>query len=195
MNKLYSLFIISVILVIVTPSFTAAGEEGKYTSSMQVFRNSDAVQKFFDNSYGYAFFPTIGKAGWVVGGSYGKGWVYRNNEITGRVSVIEGSIGFQFGGKAFSEIIFFEDKRAYDEFISGGFEFDAKIQATLVTAGAGAQAGSSGGTAGATAGPKTDVQANTSYYKGMAVFVHSIGGLMVEASVGGQKFKYTPLVN
>jgi lipid-binding SYLF domain-containing protein len=195
MKKIFTSFIILVLLAIGSLSFAASEEDGKYTTTMQVFRDSDAVKRFFDNCYGYALFPTIGKAGWVVGGSYGKGWVYRNEEITGRVSVIEGSIGFQFGGKAFSEIIFFEDKRAYDEFTSGSFEFDATIQATAITAGAGAQAGSSGGTAGATAGPKTGVQANIKYYKGMAVFIHSKGGLMVEASVGGQKFSFTPLTN
>ncbi len=175
-----------------TPSFGAAGEGGENTDAMQIFRKLSVVQKFFNNCYGYAFFPTIGKAGWIVGGSYGKGWVYRNGEMTGGVSVIEGSIGFQFGGKAFGEIIFFEDKRAYDEFTGGGFEFDATIQATAITSAAEAQAGTSGNSAGATAGPRTEVQANTNYYKGMAIFVHNQGGLMVEASVSGQKFIFTP---
>ena len=195
MKKIFVLSMILFLLAILYPSFTVFAEEGKYTSNMQVFRDSNAVKRFFDDCYGYALFPVIGKVGWVIGGSYGKGWVYRDDMITGRVSVIEGSIGFQFGGKAFSEIIFFKDKRAYDEFTGGGFEFDATIQATAVTAGAEVQAGSSGGTAGATAGPRTDVHANTGYYKGMAVFIHSKGGLMVEASVGGQKFKFTPLVD
>lgn len=192
MSRIYFLLIIFVILMIGTPSFGAAGEEGETAGAMQIFRDSNVVQKFFKNSYGYAFFPTIGKAGWVVGGSYGKGWVFRDGTMTGSVYVIEGSIGFQFGGKAFSEIIFFEDKRAYDEFTSGGFEFDATIQATAITSAAEAQAGTTGSSAGATAGPKTEVQANTNYYKGMAVFVHNQGGLMVEMSVGGQKFKFTP---
>lgn len=193
MNKLYLLFIMLVILVMGSPSVTAAGESEDYGSTIQIFRESDAVKKFFKNSYGYAVFPTIGKAGWVVGGSYGTGQVYRNGDVTGKVSVIEGSIGFQFGGKAFSEIIFFEDKRAYDEFTGGGFEFDATIQAIAITAGVEARAGTSGSSAGASAGPKTGVQAETKYYKGMAVFVHSKGGLMYEASVSGQKFKFTPM--
>jgi len=162
-------------------------------SAIQLFKESEAVNRFFENSYGYAVFPTIGKAGWVVGGSYGTGRVYRDGDVTGTVSVIEGSIGFQFGGKAFSEIIFLEDKRAYDEFISGGLEFDATVQAIAITAGAEAQAGTSGSSAGASAGPKTGVQAETEYYKGMAVFIHSKGGLMYEASVSGQKFEFSPL--
>lgn len=161
-------------------------------STIKIFRESPAVRAFFADSYGYAVFPIIGKAGFVVGGSYGKGQVYRAGMVTGKTSVIEGSIGFQAGGKAFSEIIFFQDKRAYDEFTSGNFEFDATAQAVAVTAGAEAKAGTSGISAGASAGPKTGVQADTKYYKGMATFVHAQGGLMYEFSVGGQKFTYTP---
>ena len=109
----------------------AAAEVEDYSSTINVFKESPAVAKFFKNSYGYAVFPTIGKAGWVVGGSYGKGQVYRGGKLTGKASVVEGSIGFQFGGKAFSEIIFFQDKRAYDEFTSGSFEFGATAQAVF----------------------------------------------------------------
>lgn len=82
---------------------------------------------------------------------------------------------------------------AYDRFISGSFEFDAEAQATVITAGAQAEAGTTGVGAGATAGPKTGVQAKTKYVNGMAVFVHSKGGLMYEFSVGGQKFAFEPV--
>jgi lipid-binding SYLF domain-containing protein len=170
-----------------------AAEVEDYSSTINVFRDSAVVTKFFKNSYGYAVFPTIGKAGWVVGGSYGKGQVYRDGKVTGKTSVVEGSIGFQFGGKAFSEIIFFKDKHAYDEFTSGSFEFGANAQAVVITAGAQAQAGTAGAGAGASAGPKTGVQAEAEYVNGMATFVHSKGGLMYELSVGGQKFTFEPL--
>ncbi len=50
--------------------------------------------------------------------------------------------------------------------------------------------GTEGATAGTSAGPATGGQAKTSYYKGMAVFVHIKGGLMYEAVIGGQKFSY-----
>jgi lipid-binding SYLF domain-containing protein len=163
-----------------------------YSGTIDVFKQSPALKKFFDNSYGYAVFPTIGKAGWVIGGSFGKGQVYRNGQATGETSVIEGSIGFQLGGKAFSEIIFFQDKRAYDEFTSGNFEFGATAQAIVVTAGAQAKAGTGGASAGASAGPRTGVQAETDYINGMAVFVHPKAGLMYELSVGGQKFTFEP---
>jgi lipid-binding SYLF domain-containing protein len=171
----------------------AAAEVADFSGTINVFKDSPAVAKFFENSYGYAVFPTIGKAGFIVGGSYGKGQVYRDGKVTGKTSVVEGSIGFQLGGEAFSQIIFFEDKRAYDEFTSGNFEFGATAQAVVITAGAQAKAGTTGTSAGASAGPKTGVQAETEYVRGMATFVHSKGGLMYEASIGGQKFTFEPL--
>lgn len=191
MKRMSFVFIIALYSSIFVAAVAASADE--YSSTISIFRDSPAVEKFFDNSYGYAVFPLIGKAGFVVGGSYGKGQVYRNGVVTGKSTIIEGSIGFQAGGKAFSEIVFFQDKRAFDEFISGNFEFDATAQAIAITAGAEAQAGTSGVSAGASAGPKTGIQAETNYFKGMATFVHATGGLMYEFSIGGQKFTYTPL--
>lgn len=169
-------------------TFAAAVED--YSSTINVFRDSPVPAEYFKTAYGYAVFPTIGKAGFVVGGSYGVGQVYRAGKVTGKSSVIEGSIGFQAGGKAFSQIVFFKDKRAYDDFITGNFEFDATAQAIAVTVGAEAQGGTTGVTAGASAGPKSDIQADPKYFQGMITFVHSMGGLMYELSLGGQKFSY-----
>jgi lipid-binding SYLF domain-containing protein len=104
---------------------------------------------------------------------------------------VELSVGFQAGGEAFSEIIFFEDKRAYDEFTKGNFVFDAEAQGIVVGVGAQANATSQGATAGASAGSE-GVQAEAKYRKGMAVFVHQKGGLMYEASIAGQKFGFKP---
>ncbi len=192
MRKIPVLVLIAFFLRLATVA-VAAEEVKDYSSTINVFKDSPVVSKFFKNSYGYAVFPIIGKAGFVVGGSYGVGQVYHGNSVTGKSKVIEGSIGFQAGGKAFSEIIFFQDKRAYDEFTSGNFEFGATAQAVAITAGAQAEAGTGGISAGASAGPKTGVQADTHYVNGMATFVHSTGGLMYEFSIGGQKFTYTPL--
>jgi lipid-binding SYLF domain-containing protein len=191
MKKYWLVVIIA--LIMGASSLAAAAEVEDYSSTINVFKESPAVAKFFNNSYGYAVFPTIGKAGFVVGGSFGKGQVYRDGKVTGKTSVMEGSIGFQLGGEAFSQIIFFRDKRAYDEFTSGNFEFGATAQAVVITAGVQAKAGTTGTSAGASAGPKTGVQAETEYVKGMATFVHSKGGLMYEASIGGQKFTFEPL--
>jgi len=164
-----------------------------YSSTIKKFRDVPVVKKYFDTAYGYAVFPTIGKAGFVIGGSYGKGKVYRGGKVTGKSKVMKGSIGFQLGGEAFSEIIFFKDKEAYDKFTSGSFEFDATAQVVAITAGAQAQAGTTGAGAGASAGPKTAVQAEPTYVNGMATFVHAKGGLMYEFSIGGQKFTFEPV--
>jgi lipid-binding SYLF domain-containing protein len=163
-----------------------------YSSAVKVFKESEAMQPFFNSAYGYVIFPTIGKGGFGIGGSYGKGKVYQGGKETGTAKLIKVSVGFQAGGQAFSEIIFFQDKRAYDEFTSGEFAFDAQASAAVITAGAGAQAGSKGASASASAGPRTGVQAKTEYNKGVAVFVHIKGGLMYEAAIGGQKFKFKP---
>lgn len=158
------------------------------TSAINVFKRAEAVRPFFEDCYGYAVFPIVGKGGFVVGGAYGQGRVYQAGLITGTATITKITVGFQLGGQAFSEIIFFQDKRAYDEFTAGSYEFDASISAVVVTAGIQAKAGSDGGTAGASAGPATGIQAPTGYYKGMAVFIHAKGGLMYEAAIGGQKF-------
>ena len=160
--------------------------------AIDVFKKSDAVKPFFENCCGYAVFPTVGKGGIGIGGAYGSGQVYAQGVATGTVKLLKGSIGFQWGGQAFSQMIFFEDKRAFEEFTSGNFEFDAGVSAVAITAGVQASAGTEGASAGASAGPATGAQVKTSYRKGMAVFVHAKGGLMYEATVGGQKFSYTP---
>ncbi|SMD00482.1 Las17-binding protein actin regulator [Desulfocicer vacuolatum DSM 3385] len=172
--------------------FSGNATANSYSKTISVFKQSKMVQPFFKNCYGYAVFPTIGKGGFGIGGAYGKGKVYKRGKATGTTSLAKVSIGFQFGGQAFSQIIFFQDQRSYREFTSGSFEFDASASAVAITAGAQAKAGTEGATAGASAGPATGEQADVSYYKGMAVFVHTIGGLMYEATIGGQKFTFTP---
>ena len=185
-------FPVVLIMVLTALILSRLAHADEFTDTMNVFKKSEAVQPFFKNAYGYAVFPTIGKAGIGIGGSYGTGQVYKGGKVTGEVSVVKGSIGFQLGAQAFSEMIFFEDKRAYDEFTSGNFEFDATASAVAITAGAQASAGTEGASAGASAGPATGKQAKTSYHKGMVVFTHAKGGLMYEASIGGQKFSFKP---
>lgn len=179
-------------LLLLGTCFSGSAAADSYSVTISVFKQSEAVQPFFENCYGYAVFPTIGKGGFWVGGAYGEGQVYKGGRITGATSLIKLSFGFQFGGQAFSQMLFFQDKRAYDEFTSGNFEFDASASAVAITAGAQAKAGTEGATAGANAGQVNVAQARTAYRKGMAVFVHAKGGLMVEASIGGQKFSFTP---
>jgi len=191
MKKNYR-FPVVLIVVVAALILSSPAHADKFTDTINVFKKSEAVQPFFKNAYGYAVFPTIGKAGIVIGGSYGTGQVYQGGKVTGEVSLVKGSIGWQWGGQAFSQMIFFKDKRAYDEFTSGNFEFDATASAVAITAGAQASAGTEGASAGASAGPATGAQAKTSYHKGMVVFVHTKGGLMYEAAIGGQKFNFKP---
>lgn len=163
-----------------------------YVETIETFKKAPETRPFFKNAYGYAVFPTVGKGGIGIGGAYGEGKVYAGGKTTGTVSLAKLTVGFQLGGQAFSEIIFFQDKRAYKEFTSGSFEFDASASAVVITAGAQAKAGTEGATAGANVGSDTTKQASAGYTKGMAVFIHTKGGLMYEAAIGGQKFTFTP---
>jgi len=183
----YPIMLIALMLVLI---FSIPAQADKFTDTVNVYKKSESVQPFFKNAYGYAVFPTIGKAGIGIGGAYGKGQVYKGGNVTGETSLMKATIGFQLGAQAFSEIIFFQDKRAYNEFTSGEFEFDAAASAVVVTAGVQGKAGTQGATAGASAGPATGKQVKASHHKGMAVFVHTKGGLMFEATIGGQKFSF-----
>ena len=164
-----------------------------YSKTIAIFKESESVQPLFEDCYGYALFPLVGKGGFIVRGAYGEGQVYKQGELSGKTSLVKLSVGFQLGGQAFSEIIFFKDQRSYNEFTNGSFEFDASLSAVVITAGVQAKAGTEGGTASATAGPVTGAQAETKYTKGVVVFIHAKGGLMYEAAIGGQKFSFAPL--
>ncbi len=172
---------------------TQAYAEADYGNAIKVFRDSPVVQPYFKDSYGYAIFPTVGKGGIGIGGAHGKGKVYRGGKVSGDTSMTQLSIGWQLGGQAYSQIIFFQDKRSYNEFTSGNFEFGAQASAVAITAGAQAQAGTGGATASASPGGSAGAQAKTNYHKGMAVFTRAKGGLMYEAAIGGQKFSFKPV--
>ena len=171
----------------------AAKQEQKYQETIDIFKGAGESGTFFGNSYGFAVFPTIGKAGFIVGGSYGTGRVYEKGVYVGDTSVGAGSIGFQAGAQAYSEIVFFEDKQAFEKFTGGNFEFGADASAVAITAGASAGVSTAGGTSAGASGGKHDAMTKGSYSKGIAVFTVAKGGLMFEASIGGQKFGYTPL--
>ena len=147
-------------------------ERQEMQETIAAFKKKDpGIKTFFNNAYAYAVFPSVGKGGWVIGGAYGTGKVFRRGQIIGSTSIVQGTIGFQLGGQVYSEIVFFKDQKAFDRFKSGRLEFDAQVSAIAVTLGAAAKA---------------------AYEQGMAVFVMTKGGLMYEASVGGQSFTFTP---
>jgi hypothetical protein len=169
----------------------AAYAAGKYTDTINLFRNAGESASFFEKSYGYAVFPNVGEGALGVGGAFGKGQVYVHGHPVGETSMSQLSVGFQAGGKAYSQIIFFADKRAVDEFESGNFEFAAGASAVAITAGASASAATDGTSAGISGGQK-DARDSGHYEKGMAVFTIAKGGLMFAAAIGGQKFSYKP---
>jgi lipid-binding SYLF domain-containing protein len=163
-----------------------------YQDTIIIFKNAGASGAFFNTAYGYAVFPTIGKAGIGIGGAHGKGRVYAKGIHVGNTSMTQLTVGFQLGGQAFSQIVFFQDQRSFDEFTGGNFEFSADAGAVAITAAASASAGTAGSSAGASGGKHDATTVGSSYNKGMATFTVAKGGLMYEASVGGQKFSYTP---
>jgi lipid-binding SYLF domain-containing protein len=169
------------------PASSALADE--YTDTVNLFKKSGQSAQFFKTSYGYAVFPTIGKAGIGIGGAHGKGRVYAKGKYVGDTTVTQLSIGFQLGAEGFSEIIFFQDERSFKEFTSGNFEFGADAQAVAITAAAQAKASSTGASAGASV-TKHDATTAGQYHKGMATFTIIKGGLMYEASLSGQKFTY-----
>jgi lipid-binding SYLF domain-containing protein len=166
----------------------------RYSDTVQLFKNAGSSAAFFSHCYAYAVFPTIGEGGFIAGGAHGTGRVYVGDVHTGDSSMTQLSLGFQAGGKAYSEIVFFEDKRSLDEFESGSFEFAAGASAIAVTAGANASAGTTGAESGASGGKKDATTDAGGYFKGMAVFTIAKGGLMYAITVAGQKFSYTPQV-
>ena len=137
------------------------------------FIEKDALMKgLFEKAYGYVIFPNVGKGGFGIGGAAGNGTVYERNKIIGMAKLTQVSVGFQAGVQAYREIIFFESKKDLDRFKESRFEFSAQASAVAVTAGA---------------------SANVKYTDGVMVFTMLKGGLMYEAAVGGQKFKFNRL--
>ena len=185
MKKLLSTLVIAVSFLC-QPAFS-----NDVADTTKVFRDAGESGTFFKKSYGYAVFPTIGKAGIGIGGAYGSGQVYALNKHTGESSMTQVSIGFQLGAQAYSQIVFFQDKRAFNEFTNGNFEFGATAQAVAITAGVSANASTAGNSATASGGKNNAATAGDGYNKGMAIFTVAKGGLMYEASVSGQKFSYT----
>ncbi len=134
------------------------------------FKKKDpGIEKFFANSVGYAVFPNVGKAGLFIGGAHGDGLVFEKGKVTGRATLIQATIGFQAGAQEFSEIVFFEDQAALDRFKQSKFSVSAEVSAIASAEGAAKKA---------------------RYQSDVAVFVLPKQGLMVEATVGGQKFEF-----
>ncbi|PCH96504.1 MAG: hypothetical protein COB83_05530 [Gammaproteobacteria bacterium] len=181
-----------ILLTIIFLMFSHSTLADDSTNAVENFKKSAQVKRFFDSAYGYAIFPTIGKGGFGIGGSYGEGAVYEQGKKTGTTTMAQITIGFQFGGQAFSEVIFFKNKKSYDKFVNGNFEFSAQASAVAINAGANAKTSTTGSSAGAATSPDKNQQEGI-YQNGMATFTYIKGGLMYEAALGGQKFSFEKL--
>jgi len=172
---------IQIALLVSTFSFTSglmaqsASKEKKLIGDSQAAKaefihTDNMMNNLFTSSYGYVIFPNIGKGGIGIGGAAGNGIVYEKGKMIGKAKMKQVSVGFQFGGQAYREIIFFESKADLDRFKQNKVEFSGQMSAVAVTTGA---------------------SANVKYREGVMVFTQQKGGLMYEAAVGGQKFDYT----
>ena len=169
----------------------AAGvaQAGKYEDTVAVFKEAPESASFFKHAYGYVVFPTVGEAGFIVGAALGHGRVYARGKLVGDSTMTEVSAGFQAGAKAFSQIIFFKDKRALEAFESGNFQFEAGASAVAITAGVSASAATDGAQSSASL-TDHDATNDGAWSNGMAVFSVAKGGLMYAATLAGQHFSY-----
>lgn len=159
-------------LLLVAGALPAFAQQGASEAMAEFTKADPKLQKEINKAAGYAIFPSVGKGAIGIGGAHGKGWVYQGGALIGETSLTQVTIGLQLGGQAYRELILFKDKTALDDFKRGNFEFDAQASAVAVTAG---------------------VSANLKYNGGVAILTMAKGGLMYEASVGGQKFSYKPM--
>jgi lipid-binding SYLF domain-containing protein len=157
-----------------TPSVPGAErDESEVAAVIAKFKEKDpGLAGIFASAAGYAVFPTVGKGGIGIGGARGKGWVYQKGKLIGRSTLTQVTIGLQLGGQAYSEVVFLKDQAALDNFQHGRLKLDAQASAVALTARA---------------------SADLAYRNGVAIVTMAKGGLMYEASVGGQKFSFTPI--
>lgn len=140
----------------------------------EITASDPGTQRFFDDSHGYVVFPSVGKGGFVVGGAHGNGLVYEQGELVGTASLKQVNVGLQLGGQSYIQVIFFQGAEDLERFKSNNLEFSGQASAVAITEGA---------------------SADIDYAKGVAVVTRAKGGLMYEASLGGQKFDYKPIGN
>lgn len=137
------------------------------------FKDRDpSLERFFRESHAYVVFPKVTKGAVAVGGAHGEGEVYEKDKFIGRAELTQGSVGAALGWQVYSEVIFLRDESALTNFKAGHVELSAQASAIVVHAGGGAAA---------------------DYEHDVAVFVMPETGMMFEASIGGQGFKFIPL--
>ena len=178
MNRTFtmSIFLVMLFAFTSTQAWDPKGKEDDVAKGQaaiaEMLKGDPSMQRYFDAAAGYVVIPTVGKAGLGIGGARGKGLLYENGAPTAEVTMTQLSIGFQWGGQAYSEFVFFEDDTALQHFKKGNYELGAQASAVAIKAGVSVDAG---------------------YESGVAIFTLAKGGLMYEAAVGGQKFKVKKL--
>jgi lipid-binding SYLF domain-containing protein len=173
MKKLF----LGLFLAFVTTATFAQKEEnhGKIISDAEeakaaFLKDDPSMASLFESAYGYIILPNVGKGAFLVGGASGNGAVYEGGSLAGMAKMTQVTIGFQMGGQSYSEVVFFENQASFERLKENKVEMSAQVSAVAAASG---------------------VSANAKYVDGVAVFTRTKGGLMYEASVGGQQFKFT----
>jgi len=174
-NKLVKLALLALVTYVLPHSIQAQDKDDEKLLSesdkakTEFIKTDPSMAALFESSYGYVIFPKIGKGGFIVGGSGGDGILYEKGKAIGEVKTGQVTVGAQIGGQAYREVIFFETQDALGRMKASKMEFSSQLSAVAV---------------------KSGVSKNAKYTDGVAVFTQDLGGLMAEATVGGQKFKY-----
>ena len=168
---LFVLFIFAISATAQVGAWDPKAEEKAEKTITTFKKKNDKMNSYFEDSYGYVVFPSVGKGGIVLGGAHGRGSVYEQGELIGEAKMTQVTFGFQWGGQAYSEVLFFKDKATLDSFKNSELKFAGQASAVAVTFGA---------------------SADIAYENGVAVYTLTKGGLMYEATLGGQKFNYLP---
>ncbi|MFV9483223.1 lipid-binding SYLF domain-containing protein [Christiangramia sp. OXR-203] len=130
------------------------------------------LAELFTTSAGYAIFPNVGKGAYIIGGASGNGIVYENGTMVGYANLKQVDVGLQVGGKAYREVIFFENEEDLNKFKAGDYELSGNATAVILEKGK----------------SKT-----IKFTDGTAVATMPKAGAMVGVSVAGQRFGYTEM--
>jgi lipid-binding SYLF domain-containing protein len=163
---------LAILSLLAWPAAKLVAQEDVPPVIAKVKAKDPGMEKIFADAVGYAVYPTVGKGGLGIGGAHGNGWVYEGGKLIGKSSLTQVTVGFQLGGQAYSEVVLFQTRQALDNFKLGHLKLDAQASAIAVTERA---------------------SRDLAYRDGVAIFTMAKGGLMYEASVGGQKFSFKPI--
>jgi lipid-binding SYLF domain-containing protein len=170
------IFLKSLVILLLCTACAHVPNEPTHSPAVELqeyYEVDPGMRNFVAGAYGYAIYPSVGKGGFGIGGAYGKGWVYEQGHFIGTSELVQVTYGLQIGGKAYSELVVFQDERSLRDFKKGNLQLSAQVSAVAV---------------------RTGGSANASYRNGVAIFTAAEKGLMGEISVGGQQFSFTPHV-